>query len=213
MSRLPNPYFLIKIGVSRRKYDKNYVMKKLNRLFIMLFFVVVFGAFSAADAQTIRAVQYPYAVKYLDLQIENKRARMAYMDAAPTKPNGAAVILFHGKNFNGFYWKDVAAKLTASGFRVIIPDQIGWGKSDKPDIHYSFHLLAQNNKKLLESLKIERAIVVGHSMGGMLATRFALMYPETVSKLVLENPIGLEDYQTFVPYTPFEDLLKAEKAF
>ncbi len=178
----------------------------------MLFFAITLGAFSLADAQEIRTVEYPYAVKYLDLQIKNKRARMAYMDAVPTKPNGETVILFHGKNFNGYYWKDVAAKLTASGFRVVVPDQIGWGKSDKPDVHYSFHLLALNNKKLLDSLKINKAIIVGHSMGGMLATRFALMFPETVSKLILENPIGLEDYRTFVPYTPFEDLLKAEKA-
>ena len=178
----------------------------------MLIFAVVSGAFTVAHAQTIRPVKYPYAIKYLDLQTENKRARMAYMDAAPTNPNGRTVVLFHGKNFNGFYWKDVAAKLTANGFRVIIPDQIGWGKSDKPDVHYSFHRLAQNNKKLLDSLKINKAIVAGHSMGGMLATRFALMFPETVSELILENPIGLEDYRTFVPYTTFEDLLKAEKA-
>lgn len=137
---------------------------------------------------------------------------MAYMDALPDEANGKTALLFHGKNFNGYYWKDVAARLTAKGFRVIIPDQIGWGKSDKPNVHYSFHLLAQNNKKLLDSLKIDKAIVVGHSMGGMLAARFALMFPETVSKLILENPIGLEDYRQFVPYTPFEDLLKAEQA-
>jgi len=61
-------------------------------------------------------------------------------------------------------------------------------------------------------LKIERAIIVGHSIGGMLATRFALMFPETTSKLVLEKPIGLEDYRTFVSYASFEDLLKSEKS-
>ncbi len=187
-------------------------MRKIYRQssFVILFFI--FGAVSSVQAQAIRAVKYPYAVKYLDLQIENKRARMAFMDAKPTTPNGETVVLFHGKNFNGFYWKDVISKLTAQGFRVIVPDQIGWGKSDKPNVHYSFHLLAQNNKKLLDSLKIERAIVIGHSMGGMLATRFALMFSETVSKLILENPIGLEDYRTFIPYTPFENLLKGEQA-
>jgi len=179
----------------------------------MLSLVLVSGAFAMTNAQAVRAVRYPYAVKHFDLQIENRPARMAYMDASPTaKGNGETVILFHGKNFNGFYWKDVVPKLTANGYRVIIPDQIGWGKSDKPRVHYSFHLLAANNKKLLELLKIERVIVVGHSMGGMLATRFALMFPETISKLILENPIGLEDYRTFVPYASFEDLLKSEKS-
>lgn len=185
-------------------------MSIFYRQSIFVILIVIFAAFSVIDAQAIRAVKYPYAVKYLDLQIENKAARMAYMDAKSNNPNGETIVLFHGKNFNGFYWKDVIPKLTAQGFRVVVPDQIGWGKSTKPNIHYSFHLLAQNNKKLLDSLKIEKAIVVGHSMGGMLATRFALMFPETVSKLILENPIGLEDYRTFVPYTPFEALLKAE---
>lgn len=177
-----------------------------------LTFIYLSGAFFVADAQKIQPVKYPYAVKYLDLQIENQRARMAYMDISPLKPNGETVILFHGKNFSGYYWKDIIPKLTANGFRVVVPDQIGWGKSDKPNIHYSFQLLALNNKKLLDSLKIEKVIVIGHSMGGMLATRFALMFPETVSKLILENPIGLEDYRTFVPYQTYEDALKSERS-
>jgi pimeloyl-ACP methyl ester carboxylesterase len=83
---------------------------------------------------------------------------------------------------------------------VVVPDQIGFGKSSKAVLHYSFHQLADNTKKLLEHLGIERAVIGGHSMGGMLATRFALMYPETTSRLVLIDPIGLEDYRVFVPY-------------
>jgi pimeloyl-ACP methyl ester carboxylesterase len=132
------------------------------------------------------------------------------MDVAAEKPNGAAVILFHGKNFNGLYWKNVISMLTRRGYRVIVPDQLGWGKSDRPDLHYSFHRLAENNKKLLDSLNIKKTIVLGHSMGGMLATRFALMYPETVARLILENPIGLEDYRTFVPYDPLEQVERNE---
>ena len=135
---------------------------------------------------------------------------MAFMDAAPEKPNGETVILFHGKNFNGYYWKDVVPMLTKRGFRVIVPDQLGWGKSDRPNLHYSFHQLAENNKKLLDSLNIKKAIVLGHSMGGMLAVRFTLMFPGTVSKLILENPIGLEDYRTFVPFEPLEKVEQNE---
>lgn len=188
-------------------------MSKTNfRLVAFIFFAVVFASVQENYAQQIRPVKYPYPVQYLNLQIEGRAARMAYMDEKPTDANGHTVILFHGKNFNGFYWKTVAKSLTEKGFRVVIPDQIGWGKSDKPNIHYSFHLLALNSKKLLEQLKIEKVIVIGHSIGGMLATRFALMYPATTEKLILENPIGLEDYRTFVPYAPYETLLKGEKA-
>ena len=81
-----------------------------------------------------------------------------------------------------------------------MPDQIGFGKSPKAYIHYSFHEMAKWNKQLLDSLGIAKASILGHSMGGMLATRFALLYPEKTEKLLLENPIGLEDYKTFVPY-------------
>lgn len=159
-------------------------------------------------AQTETDVKYPFAVKYFSLSLEKQNVKMAYMDVAPEVPNGETAILFHGKNFNGFYWKNVIPMLAARGYRVVVPDQIGWGKSDRPNLHYSFHQLAENNKKLLDSLDIKKTIVLGHSMGGMLATRFTLMFPDTVSRLILENPIGLEDYRIFVP---FESLEKIEQ--
>ncbi len=135
---------------------------------------------------------------------------MAFMDVKPDKPNGESVILFHGKNFNGFYWREVIPFLTEAGFRVIVPDQIGWGKSDKPKLHYSFYMLANTNAKLLDSLGITKINVVARSMGGMLATRFTVMFPAKVNKLILENPIGLEDYSAFVPYKPLNELYKGE---
>ena len=149
-------------------------------------------------------VSYPYPSDSISVNIEFQQLTFSYMDVKPSAPNGKTVILFHGKNFNGYYWKDVIGFLTEGGYRVIAPDQIGWGKSSRANIHYSFHLLAYLNKGLLDSLGIEKAIVIGHSTGGMLAARFALMYPERTEKLVLENPVGLEDYRTFVPYQPVE---------
>lgn len=158
------------------------------------------------------SVDYPYEVRYFSLMVENQPVKMAYMDQSSTFSNGRTIVLMHGKNFNGFYWKNVIPALVAKGYRVIVPDQLGWGKSDKPNIHYSFHLLAAATKELLDSLKVTKATVVGHSMGGMLASRFALLYPKTVDKLVLENPIGLEDYKTFVPYQTLEKLYSKEKS-
>lgn len=159
--------------------------------------------FVAATA-TAQAFSYPYPVAYLTLTLEQQSVKMAYMDVAPAAPNGKTVVLLHGKNFNGYYWKDVIPLLTREGYRVVVPDQIGWGRSDKPNIHYSFHGLAANTKKLLDTLGIGKVIVIAHSMGGMLATRFALLYPQTVEKIIYENPIGLEDYKIFVPYRPIE---------
>ena len=155
---------------------------------------------------------YPHPIKSFDVVLETQTASMVYMDVAAEKPNGETVLLLHGKNFNGYYWKGVIAALNAGGYRVVAPDQIGWGKSSKPNLHYSFHLLASTTKKMLESIGVTKAHVVGHSMGGMLATRLALMHPEFVGRLVLENPIGLEDYREFVPYRSIDDLTKDELA-
>jgi len=160
---------------------------------------------------TLEGYPYPHPVSYLPLTIEGQDLRMAYMDVAPPGGgNGKTVLLLHGKNFFGAYWRDTIAFLTQNGYRVIVPDQIGFGKSSKPNIHYSFHGLAANTKKLLDTLGVKEVTVVGHSMGGMLATRFALMYPETASRLVLENPIGLEDYRRFVPYVSVDEQYRSE---
>jgi pimeloyl-ACP methyl ester carboxylesterase len=187
-----------------------------------LIFVTCFLAFSLlhrhTNAQTITsydaelaAYEYPYPVHYITLNIQGQLLRMAYMDVQPLKPNGKVVMLLHGKNFCGAYWDSTAADLSDNGYRVIIPDQIGFGKSAKPQqLQYSFQLLAQNTKALLDTLKISKAAVLGHSMGGMLATRFTLMYPNVAEKLILENPIGLEDWKVKVPYQSVDKWYEGE---
>ncbi|WP_163399501.1 alpha/beta fold hydrolase [Flavobacterium fluviatile] len=145
--------------------------------------------------------EYPFPVRFFDLNNQRQLFKMAYMDVTPANYNNKNIVLFHGKNFNGAYWETTIKALSKEGFRVIVPDQIGFGKSSKPDnFQYTFQQFAENTKKLLAHLGIEKTAVLGHSMGGMLATRFALMYPETAEKLILENPIGLEDWKTVVPY-------------
>jgi pimeloyl-ACP methyl ester carboxylesterase len=101
--------------------------------------------------------------------------------------------MLHGNNFAGFYFGNIAEALRKEGFRVIIPDQIGYGRSSKPIIPYSFNDFARNTRAMLQSLNISKAMIVGHSMGGMLAARFATQYPDVTERLVLYNPIGLSD--------------------
>jgi len=140
---------------------------------------------------------YPHPVKRFEFESQRQPLSMAYMDVAPTTdPNGRTVVLFHGKNFCGATWEAQIVALTGAGFRVVAPDQIGFCKSSKPR-RYQFSLgqLADNTHALLQSLGITRAVIVGHSMGGMLAARYALQYPKSTTQLVLVNPIGLEDWR------------------
>jgi pimeloyl-ACP methyl ester carboxylesterase len=155
--------------------------------------------------------QYPYPVGFLPLTNDLQPVTMAYMDVPPaSEPNGKAVVLMHGKAFGGYYFHNVIEALTGSGYRVVAPDQIGWGRSSKPDIHYSFHLLAANTAALLDHLGVGRVAVLGHSTGGMTATRFTLMNPDRVTHLVLEDPLGLADYRTGIPPQSEETLYEHE---
>jgi pimeloyl-ACP methyl ester carboxylesterase len=165
----------------------------------------------ALDAK-LTGFAYPFEVKELPVTEQGKTLTMAYMDLKPEgAANGKTALLLHGKNFSGAYWERTAKELAARGFRVVMPDQMGFGKSSKPtDIQYSFQMMAAQTKALLDHLKVEKAGVIGHSMGGMVATRFALMYPAVTEKLVLVNPIGLEDWKRKIPYQSIDAATAAE---
>jgi pimeloyl-ACP methyl ester carboxylesterase len=155
----------------------------------------------------LEGVAYPYPVQYLILRMDGADVKLAFMDVEPTAPAvGRTVVLMHGRNFFGAYWKDTIHLLSAKGYRVVVPDQIGFGKSTKPDAAHSLHLHAHNTKLLLDYLGVKKATVVAHSLGGMMAIRFALMYPEVVERLLLEDPLGLEDYRLKVPYATRDEL-------
>ena len=146
--------------------------------------------------------EYPYEVKRHRLNSQGQTLSMAYMDVAAPRPNGRTVVLMHGKNFCGATWEASIRELTSTGYRVVVPDQIGFCKSDKPaHFQYSFHQLATHTHDLLEAIGVKKAAIVGHSMGGMLAARYALMHADQTAGLVMVNPIGLEDWkQAGVPY-------------
>tara|TARA_R110002003_G_scaffold70_1_gene6280 strand:- start:18240 stop:19244 length:1005 start_codon:yes stop_codon:yes gene_type:complete len=179
--------------------------------------------FAAASSATIVIppstwnYSYPWPVQYHNIASQQLNLSMAYMDVAPTNTTSKknnTIVLLHGKNFCGATWEDSAKRLSAWGYRVIIPDQIGFCKSSKPRAYqFSLQQLAYNTQSLLQHLGLAKVKVLGHSMGGMLASRFALMYPNTTSHLVLTNPIGLEDWKALgVPYRPIDLIYQDELA-
>lgn len=145
----------------------------------------------------LEGFDYADPVARFDFESQRQSLHMAYLDVKPQGPaNGRTVVLLHGKNFCAGTWAATIAALTTAGYRVIAPDQIGFCKSSKPEAYqYSFQQLAANTRALLHQLQIEKFTLLGHSMGGMLAVRYALTFPEDIEQLVLVNPLGFEDWK------------------
>ncbi|MCD9005117.1 alpha/beta hydrolase [Luteimonas sp. XNQY3] len=182
--------------------------------------VLSFAALSATSVSAspyggeLQGFDYPHPRRAHALDSQGQSLSMAYMDVRPEGAgNGRTAVLLHGKNFCGPTWDDTIAVLVEAGWRVIAPDQIGFCGSTKPrGYQFSFAQLAANTHGLLETLGVERAVLIGHSMGGMLATRYALQYPDAVEQLVLVNPIGLEDWQAEgVPYASIDAMAESER--
>jgi pimeloyl-ACP methyl ester carboxylesterase len=156
---------------------------------------------------------YPYPVQSYTFRSQAQPLSMAYMDVQPAQPNGRTIVLLHGKNFCGATWEDTIRPLRDAGYRLIVPDQIGFCRSTKPQAYqFSLHQLAANTRALLASLGIEQPIIMGHSMGGMLAMRYVINFPGQTSALVLVNPIGLEDWKARgVPFATVDELYDREQ--
>lgn len=180
--------------------------------------MLIAGSLPALAAETprygaeLQGFDYPYEVKGFNLESQGNSLQMAYMDVQPEKANGRTVVLMHGKNFCAATWEGSIKALTDAGYRVVAADQVGFCKSSKPKHYqYSFQQLASNTHSLLEQIGVDKVTVMGHSMGGMLATRYALLYPDQVEQLVMVNPIGLEDWKTLgVPYLSVDQWYQRE---
>lgn len=188
-----------------------------NKLpFLSLFFACL-TASSVSYANNVygehlEGFKYPYPLQYFNFSSQQQNLKMGYMDVQPKKPNGQTVVVLHGKNFCGATWEETISFLTQNGYRVIAPDQIGFCTSSKPDHYqYSFQQLAENTHALLDKLGVKQPILLAHSTGGMLATRYALMYPKETKLLGMVNPIGLEDWKAKgVPYRTIDQWYQRE---
>ncbi|MDE1166255.1 MAG: alpha/beta hydrolase [Pseudomonas sp.] len=179
-------------------------MLRASLLALGLFAGSVFAATAPPTyGPELQGFDYPYPLKHYSFESQGNSLQMGYMDVpASGKANGQTLVLMHGKNFCAATWESSIKALTQAGYRVVAPDQIGFCTSSKPEHYqYSFQQLASNTHELLASLGLENVTVLGHSTGGMLATRYALQYPTQVQRLALVNPIGLEDWKALgVPY-------------
>lgn len=115
-----------------------------------------------------------------------------------TGPSGAdAVVLIHGLTATHRYWKDNIGAL-ADRRRVIAFDLPGFGQSHKPDADYSIDFFVRALWTLLDGVGIERASLVGNSMGGHIAMAAAVDAPDRVDKLVLVSPAGVHPFPDWI---------------
>ena len=180
---------------------------------VLLLLVLACCTFASASADPLLAdFDYPHPVQRFEFRSQGLSLSMAYMDVRPVQANTKSIVLLHGKNFCGATWESVIGPLRDAGYRIVIPDQIGFCKSTKPQAYqFGLHQLAANTHALLASIGVERPIILGHSMGGMLALRYALMYQSDMAGLVVVNPIGLEDWKAKgVPFATVDQLYERE---
>ncbi len=161
------------------KYSLNRLLA--NRLTSLLLALVFVGALSITASAQATATQPSIQDKTATIY----GAKIRYLEAG----SGPVVILLHGLGADSSSWQSNIAQL-AQKYRVIAPDQIGFGKSDKPFINYRVGTLVDFLNGLMKELKVERASLVGNSLGGFTATAFALAYPDKVDKLVLVDAAG-----------------------
>jgi pimeloyl-ACP methyl ester carboxylesterase len=129
--------------------------------------------------------------EFLDLD----GARLYYY-AAGTRGEGEPIVFVHGFPTSSHLWRDVVP-LVPAGHRVVVLDLLGFGRSDPPngrDVSLAGH--AQRVLQMLDQLRIQRATIVGHDIGGGIAQWLAVRHPARVARLCLVNSVGLDAWPT-----------------
>jgi len=167
-------------------------MRRLLALFVGLAALLLYAGHRSGDQPRRDALAA--AQRELDVPLEAQRidvgdVSLYVVQAGP--PDGAPVVLLHGFPEFWYAWKGAIAPLAHAGFRVIVPDQRGYGDSDKPRAveAYAIDHLGDDVAGLIAALGHERAFVVAHDWGGGVAWNLAIRHPERVRKLVvLDTP-------------------------
>ncbi len=131
--------------------------------------------------------------------------RIHYFEAQPSNGQpGVPLVLVHGLGSRGEDWSGLIPAFAANGFHVYVPDLLGYGRSSKPDVDYSIPLQEKTVVGFMEAMHLERADVIGWSMGGWVTMQLALDHPAMVDRLAIYDSAGTY-FQTNIPpglFTP-----------
>ncbi|HEY1148704.1 MAG TPA: alpha/beta hydrolase [Pseudoduganella sp.] len=156
-------------------------MSILSRTLVAAALVTVFGAASAADAPG-----------FVDKTAQVNGTKIHYQIGG----KGSPVVLIHGYAQTGHMWKPILSDL-AKTHTVIVPDLRGAGGSDRPDDGYDKKNMAKDIHELVTGVTTEKAAVVGHDIGLMVAYAYAAQYPSDTSKVALMDAFlpGVGDWK------------------
>ena len=126
---------------------------------------------------------WPFEPKWFD----TPDGRMHYVDEGPR--DGKPVVLLHGNPTWGYLYRNFIPPLVDAGYRVIVPDHLGFGRSDKPDRKdlYQIESHGKRVESLLESLDLKDVTVVPQDWGGMIGLYWATKHPDRVGRLFILN--------------------------
>jgi pimeloyl-ACP methyl ester carboxylesterase len=167
-------------------------IRRIAAFLLGLAVVLVWIGHRSGDQPRLDAVEVARGetgVAFESSRIDVGEVSLHVVQAGPA--DGAPVVLLHGFPEFWYAWSGVAAPLARAGFRVIVPDQRGYGDSDKPQgvAAYQIDRLGDDVAGLIAALGHERAFVVAHDWGGGVAWNLALRNPARVAKLVvLDTP-------------------------
>lgn len=164
-------------------------MKKIIYLFSFALFLFAGCSgflYNEKPALEFNDVDYGYPVKKV---LANPY--ISYIDVGSGKHT---ILLVHGLASNAGFWRYNIAELSKNN-RVIAVDLPGYGKSQKEAYSFKMSFFADQLKRLIDELKIDKVVYVGHSMGGQIGIKFAIKYPQSVEKLVLASAAGMEEFK------------------
>jgi pimeloyl-ACP methyl ester carboxylesterase len=174
-------------------------MRSLMMLLVAMVSAGCVKRYADAPALSFDEVPYAWPVKTVRLEGAQKRYGLSHapkLSYVELNEGGAQTVLFlHGLGSSLKFWTAQLDATAAKGYRVIAIDQLGFGKSEKPaTFPYTTESFAENVVELLDLLKLEQVILVGHSLGGQTALSTAIRFPQRVSSLVLVSPAGFETF-------------------
>jgi haloalkane dehalogenase len=141
------------------------------------------------DAAFTHCPDFPWKPAYVDVaDPDGGTLRVAYVDAGPA--DGPVALLLHGEPSWSFLYRHVVAALVERGVRCVVPDMVGFGRSDKPldQADYTYARLVEwTREAVLDHLDLREVTLVGQDWGGLIGLRLAAEHPERFARIVAAN--------------------------